>query len=303
MKKKLTRVALIFAATALAATAAFAQGTEKQVVVHPDGSYTVIQYPLNKEVVVNLLPTAGVSGSKAMARVAHMPDGTKVYFDVTGAPSDWKQVYAYAIDPAGNPTLLGPVDFMGGVGKAQFTTPMDEFMLVLSPTNDLKTYDTSTAYVYRSEAPKGYAIVPRRITDTTKAVARAERTGMDYDVPMLGVPKFQGRTTEVRVKFSGNLSGLDGKAYLKPEGGKTTIKMRFGDLRKLPNDKRLVLWATGADGSYTKIGQVITSGSRDEAEIRGETALADFGLLLTIEDVDVKQPTSKVFSTFSIGSN
>jgi len=274
--------------------------TQKKVITNPDGSYTVIEYPVNKEVVVNLSPASTITGAKGMAHVVRTADGTKVLFDLNGAPTDWSNVYAYAVDPSGTPTLLGPITFTNGIGKAEFTTPMDQFMLVLSPEQTLSAWSDTAPYYFRSEAPKGYAIVPRRVTSTTKAVARADDVGSTYDVPMLGVPKFNGKTTEVRVKFSGELSGLDGKAYLKPEGGKTSIKMRFGDMRKVPTNKRFVLWATSPDGTYTKIGQVVNTPSRDESEIRGETALSDFGLLLTLEDVDVERPTSRTFSVFSV---
>lgn len=279
---------------------ALGQESEKKVVVHPDGSYTVIEYPLNKEVVVNLLPMAGVTGSTAKARVARTADGTKIYFDVAGAPADWKSIYAYAVDPTGKPTLLGPIEFASGAGKAEFMTPMNQFMLVVSPAENLTTYDTATTYVYRSEIPQGYAIVPRAQTAETKAVASAKSVTSTYDVPMLGVPKLNGRTTEVRVNFGGELKGLDGKAYLKPEGGKTSIKMRFGDLKKAPANKRLVLWTSNPDGTFTKIGQVVNGGVRDESEIRGDTAQTDFGLLVTVEDTDVDRPTSTIYSPFKI---
>lgn len=299
MSKFIRILTFAFASVAVLAVAGLAQDSEKQVVVHPDGSYTVIEYPVNKEVVVNLLPTAGINGSTASARVVRRDDGTKVYFDVNGAPSDWATVYAYAIDPSGTPTLLGPIAFSSGVGKGEFTTSMKDFMLVLSPNEGMVSYDTATPVVYRSEAPKGYAIVPRRMTSDRKAVARGRAVDSAYQVPLLGVPTFKGKTTEVRVKFNGELAGLDGRAYLKPEGGKTSIKMRFSDMKKVPTDKRFVLWASSPDGSFTKIGQVINSGSRDEAEIRGETAMADFGLLLTLEDTDVEQPTSTIYSPFT----
>jgi hypothetical protein len=276
--------------------------TEKKVVVHPDGSYSVIEYPVNKEVTVNLMPSTTVKGARGMARVMRSADGTKVVFDLNNAPADWSNVYAYAVDPSGTPTLLGPITFSNGTGKAEFTTPLNQFMLVLSPEENLSAFGDTSTYYLRSDVPQGYAIIPRRITSSggTKAVAGADSVGSTYDVPMLGVPKFNGKTTEVRVKFNGELSGLDGKAYLKSEGGKTEIKMRFGDMRKVPANKRFVLWATAPDGTYTKIGQVVHTGSRDESEIRGETALADFGLLLTLEDLDVTQPTSRTFSTFQV---
>jgi len=279
--------------------AVYTQETVKKVVANPDGSYSVIEYPTNKEVVVTLLPSDGVS-STGTARVMRTTAGTKVFFDVAGAPADWKNVYAYAVDPTGSTTLLGPIEFSNGVGKAEFTTPMDKFMLVMSPAEGLTNYSPTTTYVFRSEVPKGYAIVPRAITDTTKAVASSQPVASSYEVPMLGVPKFNGKTTEVRVNFKGDLTGLEGKAYLKPKGGKTTIKMRFADMRKAPLNKRFVLWASAPDGSYTKLGQVINNGTRDEAEIRSETAMADFGLMLTLEDVDVDRPTSTIYSPFTV---
>ena len=272
-----------------------------EVVQNADGTYSVIEYPVGKEVVVNLLPDGTMVKTPGVARIMRNADGTKVVVDLNGVSGDMKSVYAYAVDPAGATTLLGPVTINAGTGKAEFTTPLNQFMVVLSPSEGLTTYDTSTTYVYRSEAPKGYAIVPRRITSSggTKSVATADRVSSTYDVPMLGVPKWNGKTTEVRIKFDGELSGLDGKAYLKPEGGKTQIKMRFGDMKKIPANKRLVLWASGADGSYTKIGQVVNAGKRDESEIRGEVAMTDFGLFMTAEDVDVTVPTSRIYSTFT----
>jgi len=308
MSRKLRNSLLASAALLAFGVTSFAQETtttttttmKKDVVVNSDGSYSVIEYPVNKEVTVNLLPSTAIAGGKGVARIARSANGTKVYFDVNGVPSDMSNVYAYAIDPSGTPTLLGPINFANGVGKAEFTTPMNQFMLVLSPEQNLSSWDNSATYAFRSDAPQGFAIVPRRITSTTKAVAGATEVGSAYDVPMLGVPKFNGKTTEVRVKFSGDLAGLDGKAYLKPEGGKTSIKMRFGDMRKVPTNKRFILWASGSDGTFTKIGQVVNSGSRDEAEIRGETAMNDFGLLLTLEDVEVDRPTSRTWSAFTV---
>ncbi len=63
-------------------------------------------------------------------------------------------------------------------------------------------------------------------------------------------------------------------------------------------EKRFVLWTSGPEG-YTKIGQIIHTGKKDTAEIRGETSLSDFGLFLTVEDTDVDRPTSTIYSTFT----
>jgi hypothetical protein len=73
-------------------------------------------------------------------------------------------------------------------------------------------------------------------------------------------------------------------------------------MNKVPKDKRFVLWASTPDGQYTKLGQVLNSGKKDEAEIKSETSLPDFGLFMTVEDADVTVPSSTVYSTFTVGT-
>ena len=301
MKKSILCSTMLLGLVLTLGTAVFAQDTtvtKKTVVQNSDGSWTVIEYPVGKEVVINLAPGATIKSAKGMAHIIRSADGTKVMLDlngVTGANS----FYAYAVDPSGAPTLLGPVTVENGIAKAEFSTPLNQFMLVLSPTEGLTALDTSTPILFRSELPTGYAVVPRVRTGESNAVATAEAVASTYEVPLLNVPSFKD-DTEVRVKFDGELQGLDGKAYINPKGEKTMVKMRFGDMKKVPLNKRFVLWARSADGQYTKLGQVINTGRRDEGEIRSETALKDFGLFLTVEDVEVNTPTSKIYSVFTI---
>lgn len=276
--------------------------TSKQVVVNPDGSYSVIEYPVGKEVMVSLLPGTAVAGSKGNARIVRSADGTKVYLDVSGAPATASNYYVYAVDPSGTPSMLGQLPFSNGVGSAEFTTPMNQFMLVLSPTEGMTTYDPATV-VYRSDVPSGYSIIPRRtavVSTTTTTTTTTSPVATGYEVPLLNVSTFGDTEKEVELKFGGDLRGLDAKAYIDREKGTTKVKMRFGDMKKVPMAKRFVLWTSSPDGKYTKLGQVVNSGGRDEAEIRSETALTDFGLFLTVEDADVTIPTSRVYSAFAV---
>lgn len=277
---------------------------KKEVVQNADGTYTVIEYPVGKEVVVNLTPAGSLSGAKGVAHVMRSADGTKVMLDLTAVPGSTANYYAYAVDPAGSPTYLGPINIENGVAKAEFSTPLNQFMLVLSPTEGMKTID-NTAVMFRSEVPQGYAVVPTRVTSSggTKAVAVTDTVGSTYDVPLLNVPSFANRTTEIRINFNGELAGLKGKAYIDSnKAGVTQVKMRFDDMKLAPKEKRFVLWASAPDGTYTKLGQVINSGKRQESEIRSETALKDFGLFVTVEDADVPTPTSRTYSVFSAQS-
>ncbi len=298
-------------ATALAGTA-FAQETTttttgtsvKKVVRNMDGSYTVIEYPTGKEVVVDLMPTDKMMTAKGMARVMRMNDETTVNLDLSGLDSS--NYYVYAVDPMGNTTFLGPVTGENGMAKTSFKTPLNQFMLVLSPTEGLTTIGSDTSVVFRSAVPKGYAVVRNTPTTPTngmeKQVAGSQTVASTYNVPLLGISGLEKGETEIRIKFSGDLEGLKGKAYVNnSKEGVTKIKMRFDDMKLAPKNRRYVLWAVSADNAYTKIGQVINTGKRQEAEIRGETALSDFGLFVTMEEKDVTQPTSTIYSTFSSG--
>src|SRR5262245_29527656 len=191
----------------------FAQtvATAKKVVVNPDGSYSVIEYPVGKEVVVNLMPAGTIAG-KGVIHVTRSADGTHLVFNMTGVPGDVTSYHAYAVDPSGAATYLGPIAFTSGTGTGDFTTPLNQFMVVLSPTEGLTTVDPTTAIMFRSDVPKGYTIVPRKVVGDTKARAIATTNPSAYDVPVLNVPSFGEKTRELKIKFSGDLSGLEGKA-------------------------------------------------------------------------------------------
>ena len=280
--------------------------TKKEVVQNPDGTYTVIEYPVDKEVSVTLTPVTTVTGSTGIARVMRAADGTKVWVDLTGVPSTTTSMYAYAVDPAGTPTLLGPITVTNGIAKAEFSTPMNQFMLVLSPTEGLTAIDTATPVFYRSSLPTGYAVVPRRVSEgRVVAVAPSviSREGGAYEVPLLNVGTFPDTEREVKLKFGGELSGLEAKAYIDREKGVTKIRMHFDDMKKVPAKKLFTLWTYSPDGQYAKLGHVINSGKRDEAAIKSETTLTDFGLFITAEDADVTVPTSKIYSVFTVPSS
>jgi hypothetical protein len=300
MKGKFFLIA--FATVFAIASMAFGQNTTataKKVVVNPDGSYSVIEYPVDKDVVVNLVPGASIAG-KGAVHVRRSADGTHIVFNMTGLPGDVSNYYAYAVDPSGATTLLGPITFTGGVGTATFDTPLDQFMVVLSPTEGLTTLDPNTAIMFRSDVPSGYTIVPRRVVGDTKAVAVATTPAGAYDVPMLNVHTFGDKTRELKIKFGGDLQGLEGKAYLTYKKGGTKVKMHFDDMNKVPKGQRFVLWAAAADGTYSRLGQVWNGGNKNEAEINTTTPLDDFGLFMTVETDEVTIPTSKIYSTFTV---
>jgi len=273
--------------------------TKKEVVVNPDGTYTVIEYPVGKEVTVSLLPSATITGGRGTARIIRSADGTKIFLDASGIPATTSSVYAYAIDPSGTPTLLGPVTVENGIARAEFTTPMDQFMIALSPLENL-TGLTPTNVVFTSAVPSGFSVVPRRvIVGKDKAVAVAGTTQFAYDVPLLNVPSWSMAARKASLKFA-DFNGMEANAEIRPEKGVTKITLHMENMKRAPAGTRLVLWAVGPDGKHNKLGQVINSGQRDDTSIKAETALNDFGLFMTVESADVELPTGKVYSVFRI---
>ncbi|MDI1240626.1 MAG: hypothetical protein PSX80_01735 [bacterium] len=284
------------AMVALASGAALAQETKKEVIVNSDGSYTVIEYPVGKEVVVNLTPASTLATAKGTARVVRSADGTKVYFDMSDLPATVTGYHAYAIDPAGMVTHLGPVTVTNGAARAEFTTPMNQFMLAVSPMEGLTAISPANT-VFTSAIPTGYAVVPKRVSENRTAQVAGD-VRFKYDVPLLNISTFPDTEREIKMKFDGQLSGLEGKAYIDREDGTTKIRMHFDDMKKVPAGKKFVLWTVAPTGEYVKVGQIVNSGQRDEAEIKSETSLTDFGLFITVEETEVMVPTSRTYTVF-----
>ena len=278
-----------------------------KTVQHPDGSYSVIQYPADKEVIVDLTPGATLTGAKGAARVMRSGDATTINLDLTGLPSDTAALNVYAVDSTNKVTLLGPVTVASGGAKQTFTTPLDRFMIVLSPEANLTTVAESTPVLFRSAVPQGFAVVPHSSSGERDGAAVGERvaatttTGATsaYNVPLLGIPGFRrGTDTELKINFAGEMTGTRANVSLEPrKDGPTTIKMRFHELKNAPGGKRYVLWAVGPDNQYTRLGQVINTGQRNEAQIQTETALTDFGLFITAEDADAPTPAGAIVGT------
>lgn len=257
-----------------------------QAVQNPDGTWTVVQYPAGKEVVVDFTSAPNFSTAKGRAKIMRMPDHTSVTLDLSGLPADAAAMNLYAVDPFGKVTMLGPVAFMNGVSTQSFQTPLDRFMLVLSPEANMTAYTPTAAYAFRSAVPQGLAVVPltsaegERVAATTTAGATTA-----YTAPMLGIPTYdRGDTTDVKVKLAGALTGARVNFQITPrKDGPTVVVARFHELKEAPAGQIYVLWAVSADNNYTKLGQVVNTGQRNEAEIKSETTLADFGLLVTLQ--------------------
>lgn len=299
-KHGLSVLAAVTLSLALAAVAV-AQTTEKKVVQNPDGSYTIIEYPVKKEITVTLNPV-NTTGT-GMATILRDDAGTRIKLNLANIPADVTSLTLYTVDDKGVITPLGPVAITNGVGILESTTPLSKFMLVASPETALTTYDPNTAVVFRSAVPQGFSVIPvtrsasgetvsavtaptapttTTITPTPQGVTATTTT---YTAPMLGIPGFKkGDDTKIKVDFSGAMSGARANVFITPrKDGPTKVEMRFHDLKEAPAGQKFVAWAVGANGEYVKLGEVVATGDHNEAEIKTETTLADFGLLITME--------------------
>jgi len=272
--------------------------TKVQTVQNPDGTYTIVEYPVGKETIVTLNPV-GITGATGTATILRDANGATIKINLTSLPADVAGLNLYAVDPTGAISALGPIEIANGVGTFMTTAPLSRFMLVASPDANLAAYDANTKIFFRSAVPEGLTMIP--ISTAAAVVAApviaapvgtqvAAIATSDYTVPMLGIGSFKkGDNTKFKLDFTGPMEGARANVFIEPHknGKLTEVRMRFHDLKEAPKGLAYVLWAVSPDNSFQRLGSIVNVRGRNEAEIKSETALDDFGLLLTTEDVGI----------------
>ena len=303
--------------------------TVTKTVQNPDGTYTIIEYPAKKEVTVNLTPI-NVTGAKGVATILRDDDGTRIKLNLTDVPADLTAITLYAVDDKGMVTALGPVAISNGTGTLAAATPLSRFMLVASPEPALTAYDANTKVLFRSAVPEGMAVIPltraegEKVAATTEPTAKTTttttpgavvktpggttvvvpmtETKTTYSAPLLNIPAYKkGDDTKIKVDFSGALTGARANVFITPrKDGPTEIKIRFHELKEAPAGQKFIVWAVSPDNKFTKLGQIVNTPGRNEAEIRSEVALPDFGLVVTMESADADMPAGPTVGTIHI---
>jgi hypothetical protein len=313
MSKRLLSIAggiiLIFATAGLALaqnTQTTTSTTVTQVTQNADGTWTVVEYPVGKEVVVNLTPATTLTGANGTARIHRMGNSTMITMNLSGLTNTTGNLNLYAVEPTGRVSLLSPVTVDNGTASFSTTTPLNRFMLVLSPEANLTTIGPNTNILFRSTVPQGFAVIPLSSTDREDGAAVGEKVSATstagettaYTAPMLGISGMKrGEDTMVKVNFMGAMTGARANFVIEPrKDGPTMVKARFHELKEAPAGKVYVLWAVSPDNKFVKLGQIVNTGGRNEAEIRSETTLPEFGLLVTIED-EVSHPIGPIVGT------
>jgi len=282
---------------------------QTQTVQNPDGTYSIVEYPVGKETIVNLNPV-GIAGAMGRATILRGSDGTTIRVNLEKLPADLSGLNFYAVDPTGAVTMLGPIEVANGIGTFTTSTPLTRFMLFASPEANLTAYDPNTQVFFRSAVPTGLTVIPIGgsvaavgeqvsgvVATAGPAVAGVVTTAADYTVPMLGIPAWKKeQSTKLKIDFTGPMEGARANIFIEPrKHGKTTeILMQFHDLQEAPKGQAFVLWAVSPDHQFQKLGQIVNIKNRSEARIESETNFEDFGLLLTTENV--LAPTATIIS-------
>jgi len=264
--------------------------TVTKTVQNPDGSYTIIEYPLGKEVPLTFTPVS-LTSSKAVGTILRDDSGTKVILNVTDVPADVSAINVYAVDDTGGVTLLGPVVITNGTGKFTGTTPLSKFMLIAAPDAGLTAYDPNAKIYFRSAVPEGFAVIPFTTSPVGETVSATTTPGTTpastSTVPMLNIPAYKkGDDTKLKIDFTGAMSGARANVFIEPHknGKETQVKMVFHELKEAPTGQTYILWAVSPDNQFFKLGQIANVKGKNEAEIKANTSLDDFGLLVTMED-------------------
>jgi len=330
-KQGLSVLGAVILTLALAAIA-LGQTTVTKTVQNPDGTYTIIEYPAKKEVMLNLTPV-NITGAKGVATILRDDDGTRIKLNLTNVPADTTALTLYAVDDQGNVTALGPVAVSNGVGTLAATTPLTKFMLFASPEPALTAYDANTKVFFRSAVPDGYTVIPiartgdekvaavgapvaataQTTTTTTPGAVVSNPSGTTvvvpmtetkttYTAPLLNIPAYKkGDDTKIKVDFTGAMTGARANVFITPrKDGPTEVNMRFHDLKEAPAGQKFIVWAVSPDMKFIKLGEILNTGSRNEAEIKSEVALPDFGLIVTMEGAEGETPIGPAVGTIHI---
>ena len=140
--------------------------------------------------------------------------------------------------------------------------------------------------------PEGFAVIPHTTNPVGEKVgastAEVSTPAAAYTVPMLNIPAYKkGDDTKMKINFSGAMTGTRANVFITPrKDGPTEVKLRFHELKEAPAGKVFTVWAVSPDNKFVKLGQVVNTPGRNEAEIQSEVAVGDFGLLVTMEDAN-----------------
>ena len=185
-----------------------------------------------------------------------------------------------------------PLTSASGEKVSATTTPgtMTPTTTTVTPSTTTVTPSTTTTVTPSTTTVTPSATVTPSTTTTVTPAATTVTT--TYTAPMLNIPAYKkGDDTKIKVDFTGALTGARANVFITPrKDGPTEVKMRFHELKEAPAGQKFILWAVSPDNQFVKLGQIVNTEGRNEAEIKSETTLQDFGLVVTMEGADADMP-------------
>src|SRR5437899_13014101 len=103
---------------------------------------------------------------------------------------------------------------------------------------------------------------------------------------MRNIPTYKvSYETRLKMKLAGAKGGASQHILIGPrKDGSTEVRFSFHEMKDAPKGKVYTLWAVSPDNKFVRLGQIVNVKGQNEAEIKSQTTLPDFGLLITMED-------------------
>ena len=313
---RISSLLLLAMAFSLSVVTVYGSNRVLPTAVTQDDTWTVIEYPEGREVIVELKPGMAMAEAKATAHVTRTGNDTAINLEVTGAIGAETTHQVYVVDSLGNATLLGTLNITDGAGTLNSKTALSKFMIVVSPEADLTAIGSETKISLRSVVPDGFAVVPREsqpdparnATSEEPAVEpnasnvempSAEPASPEYEVPMLAVGSLKRDSNrKLRAKFANGFTGVKATVVINAQkNGQAEVRLRFTDLRELPEGTHYVVWQVGPDKSYNALGHLTQTSKKREFTLDAQSSSPDFGLLITFENSDATIPAGSMVAT------
>jgi hypothetical protein len=148
-------------------------------------------------------------------------------------------------------------------------------------------------------APRSEQAAGSTLSATGAAATPSAPVSSRPSLSLLGIPAFElGADKEIKVNLYGALADTGAKLYIKRLTAETTdVIVRFARSKNAPAGKKYVAWAVSPERRFIRLGQFKRVDKEGLSEVRAETTLPDFGLLITVEDEYDSPPTGSVVAT------
>jgi len=204
------------------------------------------------------------------------------------------------VDETGATTLLATAK----ASEFEVNVPYTRFALFGSTEPTLKSFSTESVYFFSQprESLATYQFFSGYVKFNGPAEASssfwAKASGASpYSAPMLGLGSLKsGEEIELELHLLNGSTDRQTEIFVQRRQSGAAVRANFRELQDKAVDKFYAVWTVSTDNAFAFLGRV-GGKSGNHAEIVGQTALTDFGLLITLEpegQVSFVKPTGLV---------